>query len=162
MKSRFKLWAFLPILLIFPVVYLLYSLLFFSITFQSNKSLIPIYFVIGLLVYIVIWLVFGELRTKIIKVTINKEKIISNNFLGFGKNKEFYFNELKGFTISHLPSKVGTYEYLYLILKNKKVVKLSQFYHINFNEIKGEIMQKTKFLGIERFSYFRELREIFN
>jgi len=42
------------------------------------------------------------------------------------------------------------------------VIKLSQFYHKNYEELKTGISDaKIKDLGFEDFSYLRELKEIF-
>jgi len=144
-----------------PIIGLMSLLLFEILTNKTTKSPIPLYFVIGLFAFTLIWLILGELRTKIIKVILEDGKITVTNFLGLGTKKVFNLDELDGFSISFLPSQGGTYEYLYLILNNKKVVKISEFYHKNYSEFKQVIILKTRDLGNERFSYIKELREIF-
>lgn len=162
LKSKFKLWAFLPPIILVPIITGgILHILFFEIPIRT-KSHIPLYLVILLFVIALIWLILGELRTKIIKVVLDHEKITVTNFLGIGVTKVFYLDELDGFTTCLLPSRAATYEYLYLHLNNKKVVKISEFYHRNYRELKQALIQHgTKNLGNERFSYIKEYREIF-
>ena len=66
---------------------------------------------------------FGELRTKVIAVTIDEASIIVRSFIGIGPNKLFALDEFDGFTTSLLESNYAEYEYLYLMKGNKKKVK---------------------------------------
>ena len=43
----------------------------------------------------------------------------------------------------------------------KKIIKVSQFYHSNYLDLKKAIETKTRNLGEEPFSLFKELKEIF-
>lgn len=108
-----------------------------------------------------VWLIFGELRTKATVVKINSDNIILSKFLGAGTEEEFSFDYFDGFAIAILPSRGKAYEYLYLMTGNKKAIKLSEFYHKNYYELKQEISKNSKFLGNRRFSYLAELKEIF-
>ena len=82
-------------------------------------------------------------------------------FLGLGHVKVYNFSEFEGYKISILPSESQEYEYLYLLINRKKVIKISQFYHSNYSEIKEVIVKKTKNLGKESFSLITEVKEIF-
>jgi hypothetical protein len=47
-------------------------------------------------------------------------------------------------------------------MKNgRKVIRVSQFYHSNYSEVKKLIAKKVKFLGRKNFSYLKEFKEIF-
>ena len=81
--------------------------------------------------------------------------------MGAGIEKKFYFNEFTGYKISILPSEYEEFEYLYLLIEERKVIKISQFYHSNYAELKQSIIRKTKNLGKEHFSFVREVKEIF-
>jgi hypothetical protein len=160
-KSKFRPWALLP-----PVLVLLFSFLLgliVTVSFQPkvDSSSFASFFAILLFVFALLWLVLGELRTKEIKVTIDGDKIKVRNFLGAGVTKFYRFDEVDGFKTSILPSRQGDYEYLYLIKNNRKIVKLSQFYHRNYKELKQIIAAKTTDMGFEEFSYSKEFREIF-
>ena len=43
----------------------------------------------------------------------------------------------------------------------KKIIKLSQFYHRNYAELKAAVAKKVKYLGKEKFSIRSEFRELF-
>jgi hypothetical protein len=160
-KSKFRLWAFLPPVLVLMVSFLLGLIVAVSFQPKVDISSFVAFFVVLLFVFILLWLVLGELRTKEIKVTIDGDQIKVRNFLGAGMTKFYRFNEVDGFKTSILEARQGDYEYLYLIKNNRKVVKLSEFYHRNYKELKQVITAKTTDQGFEKFSYRREFREIF-
>ena len=107
-----------------------------------------------------IWLVFGEFRTKVIEVTIENNTIEKKNYLGL--NQRYNFKDFDGFQTSILTSKGDSFEYLYLIKDNRKVIKISEAYHRNYAELKNRIGTNSKDLGEIKFSYIDELKEMFN
>ena len=111
--------------------------------------------------FLIIWLVYGELRTKAIKVKIESDNISVNSFFGLSSSRLYTFKEFDGYKISILPSEYQDYEYLYLMSNQKKIIKVSQFYHSNYLDLKKAIEIKTRNLGEEPFSLFKELKEIF-
>ncbi|MFC5683828.1 hypothetical protein ACYE2N_01675 [Flavobacterium sp. MAHUQ-51] len=106
-----------------------------------------------------IWLVFGELRTKIIQVTIQNNQIEKTNYLGL--NRKFIFKDFDGYQTSILTSKGQNYEYLYFVKDDVKIIKISEAYHKNYSDLKDIISAKLKDLGEIQFSYIDELKEIF-
>ena len=107
-------------------------------------------------------LVFGELRTKAVKIYIGNSSIAKKSFLGLGLETTYNFSDLSGYKTSKLSSKNGTYEVLYVMSGDKKVIKLSEFYHSNYKELKADLMRKNlKSLGVEYWSFIRETKEIF-
>lgn len=160
-RSKFRLWTILPVTMTFLASGLLYVILS-NITVSSVDNLPTAVYVFTILfLFIWIWLIFGELRTKTIVVKIEDHSITTTNFLGLGITRQFEINEFDGFTTSLLPSRGGTYEYLYLIKDNKKIIKLSEFYHENYFELKNVITKKIKFMGNKPFNLFTEIKEIF-
>ncbi len=117
-----------------------------------------IYLTVALL-FTLIWLVFGELRTKIISVTIDHQYIEKKNYLGW--YQKYHFKDFDGFETSILVSKGASHEYLYLVKNNRKIIKISEAYHKNYNELKNRISLHSKDLGEVQFSYIDELKEIF-
>ncbi len=161
MKSRFKFGSYFVVLLslLFTGILLLsLSVYLFGIT-------IPIAFYLILnawLILVWIWLIYGELRTKVAAVYIGFDYFTVKGYLGLGPSKTYYFNEADGYLLAILPAKGTSYEFLYIIVKGKKVIKLSQFYHSNYSELKDTISSaNVKYLGYEDFSYGREIKEIF-
>ncbi|HLV47292.1 MAG TPA: hypothetical protein VKY32_09675 [Flavobacterium sp.] len=127
---------------------------------SKDISFIRKIFVLGLIIFTVSYLVFGELRTKYINVELNKNEIIVKRFFGL-KAERYRVSDIEGWKYSLLPSRGGTYEYLYLYKNNKKQIKISEFYHKNYKQLKSEIQAQYKSLGYEKFSYLDELKEIF-
>lgn len=161
-KSKFKFWVILPILLL-----LLVTVLFFQITyylfFTSYQFETPIllYFIMILLAYVWIWIFYGELRTKAIIVAIDEKILYKRSYLGLGSQFFFDLSEFDGFITCQLPSKGGTYEYLYLTKNGKKEIKISEFYHGNYPQLKHRVTKTLKFLGDQPFSMLTEIKEVF-
>jgi hypothetical protein len=156
----------LPIILICTVFISITILTFFLVKAENISNNIPailyIVFFAVFFIYIICLLFFGELRTKAIVVVINDQAIIKKGFIGLGVKKIYAINNLSGFKISSLHSRSGTYEYLYLMIGNKKVVKLSEYYHKNYKELKQLLVRKNvKNLGVEYWSFITETQEIF-
>jgi len=161
LKSKFRFWAFLivGVLCILSSILLLFFMLWIA-DVKSNAS-IMVLFAIGLLSFIWMWLFLGELRTKAVAVKFEDGFVRIKRFMGLVSASVFELKEFDGYQTCLLPSRSGFYEYLYLMKDGKKQVKLSQFYHSNYSDLKKFIIKEVKFLGKENFSYKRELKEIF-
>lgn len=159
-KSKFRLWALLPLLLIIFGSVILFTLISTAIKSPDNvpKS-IYVYFL--LLVGAIIVLLFGELRKRAIQITLNENSIDIKSYLGFGLEKEIDFKDFDGFTTSIFPSAIGTYEYLHIRKNDRKVITISEFYHKNYFELKDQLKNKMKFIGDRPYNVFKELMEIF-
>jgi hypothetical protein len=94
-------------------------------------------------------------------VRIEGEEIIVSNFLGLGAKRVYILSQFDGFETALLPSRYNTYEYLYLIENGRKAVKLSQFYHSNYADMKIALISKVRNLGQKGFNYIQEVKEIF-
>lgn len=97
-----------------------------------------------------------------IKVVLNDDHLLIKTFGGLSTAKKYLYSDLGGFKTSILRSRGGDNEYLYFIKDNKKVGKISDFYHKNYLELKTEISSKLDDLGFEKFSYKDELKETFS
>ena len=161
LKSRFRFWAFLIVgsLGVLSSVLLLFFMLWIA-DVGAKVSVIAL-FATGLLSFTWLWLFLGELRTKAIAVKFEDGFISIKRFMGLVSSGVYPLKEFDGYKTCLLPSRSGYYEYLYLMKDGKKQVKLSQFYHSNYSEIKRFIAKEVTFLGKESFSYRREIREIF-
>ena len=157
-ESKFKIWT---LAAIFSSVFLcIVCLLVLIISGISDLPLFAGIPILLLFLFILTWLVYGELRTKAIKVKINSNNVIVKNFMGMGSGKDYGFKEIDGYKISILPSEYKEYEYLYLFIGQKKIIRISQFYHSNYDELKRSLTSKAKNLGEEPFSIMREIKEI--
>lgn len=161
-KSKFRFWALFPFC---ASLFLLVILIFSAIKFYgkiNSDNIFPMLLVFIFFVLILIWLIWGELRTKAVKVSIDMDRLSYSNFLGLGNLRVLRFSEIDGFKIANLPSEYQDYEYLYVMVNKYKVIKLSEFYHKNYKELKAMISSKSKCLGEEKFSYVQEFKEIFS
>lgn len=161
MKTKFTIKSVLILPVLIGLVYGMIRIFpsIFSDPYYDDQ-LFPKIFLPGILIFSFIVLFFGEIRTKYISVEIKKDEIIEKRFFGL-QTKSYLFSEIEGWKYSHLSSKGGTYEYLYLYKDNHKIIKISQFYHLNYTDVKNYIESKFKYLGYEKFSYLDELKETF-
>jgi hypothetical protein len=161
MKSKFTIKSYLVLFLSCGFTLLIIKVIpvFFNDPYYKDK-LFPKIFLPTLLVFGFIYLVIGELRTKFIIVEIEINEIKTKRFLGL-KTETYKFSEIEGWKYSHLTSRGGTYEYLYLYKDNKKIIKISEFYHKNYLQLKNKIQENFKSLGYEQFSLLDEFKEIF-
>lgn len=161
MQSKFKATVYLVLgLAVFVTVYLCFLVAEYILPpYEISSLLMLVVVVFSVLVWL--WLVAGELRTKAIMVTINQQTISSKSFMGLGATQTFQLNELDGFITCQLNSESGSFEYLYLLKNDKKVVKLSEYYHKNYPDLKQTLRKKVRYLGNKPFSLVQEFREVF-
>ncbi|MGG1921802.1 hypothetical protein AB1278_08320 [Chryseobacterium sp. NRRL B-14798] len=160
MKTKFTFKVFLPALLLIAFFYVIILVIpGIFITENYNTPLFPRIFIPSILIFSFVVL-FGEVRTKCISITINKNDIVAKRFFGL-LTKTYKISEIEGWKFSYLTGKGGTYEYLYLYKDGNKVVKISQFYHKNYFQVKNYIQGNFKHLGYEKLSYTDEFKEIF-
>ena len=160
LKSKFKLVAFLPVALLALITGFLIIFSILILNDLKNATLI-VYVVIALFIFVWIWLYFGELRTKVIKVTIEEYEITVSNYFGLHTKKIYPLSGFDGFKTSLMPFRYEAYEFLYLMANDKKVIKLSGYYHKNYDDLKAGLSLSLKDLGDEKFSLLSEVKEIF-
>ena len=155
MKTKLTFKSFTIFFVIICCTYLLYFIIPFT-----TKNLLPLIFIIFFLILCDIWLIFGEMRTKFITVKFENKEIQIKRFFGL-INQQIRFSEITGWKYSKLSSNSKTYEYIYLYQNNEKAVKISEYYHKNYYEVKKYIAENFKDLGYEKFSMSDELKEVF-
>ena len=162
MKSKFSGWAYF---ITFYASLFTLILLFCIVSDIAYNNILPAYFyfiITCCVIFVWCWVVLGELRNKVVSIEIGYDNIIIKRYLGLGPAKTIYFDQLDGFKTSILPSRANLYEFLYLMAGDKKVVKLSQYYHRNYTDLKEALISANiKDLGFEDYSAMRELKEIF-
>ena len=160
-KSNFRWLAFVPILITAAITSGLVGLVYISFD-PAVASVLPIFLIaIFIAIFVLLWLIRGEARTKIIVAELNFDNMVIRRYYGLSAPVTFYYRDLSGFTISILPASNTAYEYLYIKLGDKNVGKLSEFYHRNYAELKTELRSRIKDLGYVDFSYNKEFKEIF-
>lgn len=159
LKSKFKFRALLIPILIIALTIISIVILTENLPMKIEQiGWIDVYMSI-LFLFTWIYLVFGIFRSQIIEITIENIQIEKKNYLGFKRKYDFqYFN---GFQTSIVSSKAGSFEYLYLVKDNQKIIKISTAYHKNYPQLKDKISLNLKDLGRIQFSYFDEYKEMF-
>jgi hypothetical protein len=161
MRSKFKYTAYLVGLLAIVFSFLLIGV-FSRNALNPNMPLGFFLIACMFFLFVWIWIFFGEVRTKAIAVNLEYDSLTVKRYLGLGIPKVYNLDKITGFKVSILSSRSGSYEYLYLIVGDRKIVKLSEFYHSNYKGLKSYIIaMEIKNLGFERFSNRQELKDIF-
>jgi len=133
-----------------------------EVMYSYNTPIIFKVFFSLFFLYFFSFLFFGDLRSKFVKINLNQGTIEKKGFGGLGYKHTFLFNEIDGYETSYISSRSGSYEYFYLIKNNKKVIKISEFYHANYKDLKRDIIKKgIKNLGFENWSLLMEMKEMF-
>ncbi len=152
-KTKF---AILPIIICSFLTISALGLLYLTINSSKAGIVIPILYLIFVIYF---WLT--EFRTRAHNIEIQNEKIIVREYFGLGKNKVFKLKDLEGFNVSIQPSKSGTYEYIFILSKGKRIASISEFYHRNYTTMKSEIEKKIKYLGQTEYKFKYEYKEMF-
>lgn len=158
--SQFRTNAFLPLFLVLVVAASLVALVPLLISEWPHSLWLAIP-VLSLQVFLTVWMIFGEMRTKVIKVNIDDNTITCAPYMGRGTSRTYLFSELDGYKLSTLYSETSQFEFLYLLSNGRKVAKLSSFYHSNYEDLKRAIKRKTRNLGTEPQNVLRELKDTF-
>ena len=88
LHSKFKFWAFLPGVLLLPVTGLM-AVIAMNVSDRPDMRRVGAYLFFVFFLFIWVWLVFGELRTKIIKAAIDNTQITVSGFFGLGARKYY-------------------------------------------------------------------------
>ena len=160
MQSKFSYFIVFPLF----IVLFISGFLFFTvrdILHDHSPAVLLVHIIdLPLLLFVLVWAFFGELRTKAILIIIDKKNIDVKTYLGLGKTRQYYTDEFDGYCTSILSSRVSKYEYLYLMKDDKKCVKISSFYHRNYDELKGYLAENLSFIGEHPYSLAEEIKEI--
>jgi hypothetical protein len=105
----------------------------------ANKIEILIFMVFN---FIMITLIFNELRNKIISVIIINNQVIKSGYLA--QEKIYYFKEFDGFQTRVVKGRFKSHESLYLVKNGRKTIALSETYHQNYHELKALIFEESK------------------
>lgn len=154
--------AYIPAFIAVAMVAVLVFLGIIMLDPVAAKQILPITPLFVFPVFALVWLIYGECRTKIIRVELNFDNMVIRGYFGLAKPVTYYYADLSGFTITILPATNTAYEYLYIKQGDKNVGKLSEFYHKNFRDLKGDLQTHLKDLGYADFSYWKETKDIFS
>ncbi|ESU22943.1 hypothetical protein FLJC2902T_32350 [Flavobacterium limnosediminis JC2902] len=151
MKSKFTLKGFIfPILGICLITGLL-VIIINNLPIKLQQLRWIDYLISALILIIIIWLVFFEINRKMIVIKIENEAITKRNLLnGIYRVK---FDECDGYTTAIESTRIGLFEELSIEKGGKKVIIISEKYHLNYQELKKIIDKKLKYLGGAAINY---------
>jgi len=90
-RSKFNFWAVIPLILSLILFLILIAATIVYRDGLNSKSDLPIWGIAFVFAFFILWLVWGELRTKAIKIWIESDSITTINFLGFGASNTIQF-----------------------------------------------------------------------
>ncbi|MDZ4072708.1 MAG: hypothetical protein U1C70_12850 [Sediminibacterium sp.] len=150
-----------------PIFYSLITSLLLPATiwyiFTSGDVFDIIWGILAFVLVLMIWLVmvWGELRLKIHRIYFTTKGIEVRSFLGIGKKRTYSYDVITGFMIGLQPAYPFPYESITLMLNEKKLLRISQFYFRNYKEIKLLITERFANYQIQKFSLRKAITEIF-
>lgn len=150
LRTKFKYWAYAPLIIALGLIILLYVF----VILLSNHLPVYGYIIITGLLILIVWLIFIELKNKVVTVTIEDDVVSSAKFLGWGTRTTIQMSEITGYKTCIVPREWDSTEVLYLIADNKKVIRLSEFYHLNYFDLKHFFITRFKNLGQEGYNLF--------
>ena len=96
-----------------------------------------------------------ELRDKAVIVSFNDKNFKVRRYLGFGREEFYDLKNITGFQTSQFSG----YNYLYFVNEKVRIVKSSNFYHSNFNEVLRFSKKYLTDLGNVRITIPSEIRD---
>ncbi|TRW23397.1 hypothetical protein FMM05_14490 [Flavobacterium zepuense] len=144
MTSKFKYTAYVSVLyLVFVVLIIFWHVSIFKSVFTTVPG--------GKFVYIIaaigVLSLYNSFRTKIVAVSFDDYSLTVKRYFGFGKPHKYFLNDITGYFTSSVWGRYSRHEYIYIMAGTKKVAKISEQYHSNFNEIRPYIQRRLVYLG---------------
>ncbi len=149
MRSKFKINAFLPVLLILIDViffWILIELLGGQDFYIGLMSLCCLFF-LGLLL---IWI-----KSRFSVIWIDDDGIALKRFWGLGSLRRYSIKQFDGYRIREKNAEYDNFERLYLLIKGKPVIGISENCYTNYREIRGKIHEMIDCLGVEPFNIYK-------
>lgn len=120
---------------------------------NNNGNNLNISLGIFCLLFLTLWLIFVEFRKRACSIIINSQSIISSRYFGLGKKRRYLFNDFDGYAIQNSRTRYNEYESFILIINQKSKIIICQEYHENYEEMKSELIDKTKKHKIPKIKY---------
>ncbi|MDB5150970.1 MAG: hypothetical protein JWQ57_4990 [Mucilaginibacter sp.] len=112
------------------------------------------------------WIVFffGTVKTTIISVKIEGGEIFVKRYCGLGITRVYNTEQISGFKISALKARNNkNYEFLYLMIDDRKIAIVSEYYHSNYEDLKKHIVANgIKYIGPEEVGIIQYLKDVFS
>jgi len=157
-QSKFKLKVYFPLVLVIALTTLIiWNLVDFEKTFTSLGGGI---FVVTLLISLNLFIIVAILKTQY--VALNNEHITIKNFLGWGIDKQQDNIKTFGYYKSSFQYQGKVDNIIYIVKGNKKLAKLSDFYHLNFAEMEHFLENNLTYQGTVHTNIFSDFKSVIN
>ena len=149
MRSKFKINAYLPVLLILIDVILFWIIigLLDGQDFYIGLMSLCCLFFLGLLLF---WI-----KSRFAVIWIDDDSIVLKGFWGLGRLRRYNIKQFDGYRMRERNSEYDNFERLYLLIKGKPVIGISEKCYTNYREIKGKIHERMDCLGVEPFNIYK-------
>lgn len=157
MKSKFKIVSYF-----IPFFFFVFLTLFIICLIEIETAFTSIFggLFVCFMALIVIVFTFLEIKNNIFKFEINSNSIVINTYFGVNKAILIENKVIIGFKTISFFSRDGKHEYLSLLIKDMKPLKISNQYHKNYNELSSEIKKKYKELESKESNILTELKDL--
>lgn len=157
MKSQFRIYIYILPLIALSIITVCSKIIIDNWPIKiENLRWIDFYMTI-LFSITIVWLIFGEIRTKMVLIIIDKTHIYRTNIFGLTK---YNFKDFDGFETSLVISRTGSHQYLYMLKEGKREIIITEFHHKNYYNLKEEINKHVLNLGDKPYSYLKSFKEI--
>ena len=157
-QSKFRLKVYFPLSLISAfTILIIWLLIKFDETFTGLGGGI---FVVVLLMFLNLFILVTTLKTQ--HVVLSNEYIKVNEFLGWGKETQHEAIKTLGYYTGSYQFKGTIERIIYIVNENKKVAKLSSFYHLNFSEMEHFLEINLSYLGSIRVNFLSDFKSVIN
>lgn len=161
-QSTFTFRSYAPFIILFFLIIALVCDVYWLLSDAELITQVCAFASLLLLLFSVAWIVFIELRTRMVKVTIDNSSVSVAGYGGLFSQRSYSLSEIDAYRISIIAAEEGSYEFMYLYKGGKKIIRLSDFYHLNYAELKKALQPKLSFGGNEKFSFVKEVKEMFD
>lgn len=150
LQTRFKPWGNLPLIISLLLIILLYV---FMIVLSSNLPIYGYVLITGAFI-LTASLIIIELKNKTVLITVENDVVRSAKFMGWGAKTTIPMSDITGYKTCIVPREWESTEVLFLVSGNKKLIRLSEYYHLNYDELRHFFSTRFKNLGQERYRIF--------
>lgn len=136
MESRFKYYTYAHPLWLIGVIIVLFTNLTSEQSFNAKTFyIIPVVLLWGL------YDAFDKLRNEIIKIKINEKEVAIKRFYGLWPESVYQLSGVDGYYTS-FTNGYHSYDFLVIVCKGKKIAKISDYYHSNYDYLLSEAEER--------------------
>ena len=156
-KSKFKSRAYVPVvILIAALVITIVHLIMFKRLFMGSIPGKVVYFIMGTILFSYI----SKVRTKTAKVSFSDNVLTVRQVLGLGQKHQAWLADVTGYYTSTISSRYNHFNYIYIMQGKRKIAKISNQYHSNYNDMAAYVAANFRHLGNYRTTLLTEITDL--